>query len=158
VGIIGLLNPLTGVLLGTLAAAEPFGPRQFAGAALVLAGVLIGRRASRPPQAGTVSGAGAGNPGHPVVGEVSGEVRFCRVDVEVAAGGSWRVRVRVPGRPDDQVRDVLGGGCFPRRPGVPGEHGGNPGRRGNGERALDVEHAVVVDVHDLLGRSPGSAG
>lgn len=46
VGIIGLLNPVTGVLLGTLLAAEPFGPRQVLGTALVLAGVVI---ASRQP-------------------------------------------------------------------------------------------------------------
>ncbi|MGG7508309.1 DMT family transporter [Plantibacter sp. YIM 135249] len=47
VGLIGLLNPLTGVLLGTLLAAESFGPRQAIGTALVLAGVLIGQRRSR---------------------------------------------------------------------------------------------------------------
>jgi len=46
VGIVGLLNPVTGVLLGTLLAAEPFGPRQIIGTALVLGGVII---ASRQP-------------------------------------------------------------------------------------------------------------
>lgn len=49
VGLIGLLNPLTGVLLGTLLAAEPFGPRQAVGMALVLLGVLIGQH--RTPRA-----------------------------------------------------------------------------------------------------------
>jgi probable blue pigment (indigoidine) exporter len=44
VGLIGLLNPLTGVLLGTTLAAEPFGLRQALGSALVLVGVLIGQR------------------------------------------------------------------------------------------------------------------
>ena len=46
VGIVGLLNPVTGVLLGTLIAGETFGPRQYLGTALVLAGVII---ASRQP-------------------------------------------------------------------------------------------------------------
>ncbi|MCS5734119.1 DMT family transporter [Herbiconiux daphne] len=48
VGLVGLLNPVTGVLLGTLLAAEPFGWRQAFGTALVLAGVLLGQH-RRPP-------------------------------------------------------------------------------------------------------------
>ncbi len=44
VGIVGLLNPVTGVLLGTVLAAEPFGLRQVLGTALVLAGVVIASR------------------------------------------------------------------------------------------------------------------
>ncbi|MCS5713833.1 DMT family transporter [Herbiconiux sp. CPCC 205716] len=44
VGLIGLLNPVTGVLLGTLLAGEPFGPPQALGTALVLGGVLLGQR------------------------------------------------------------------------------------------------------------------
>ncbi|MDM8084924.1 EamA family transporter [Cellulomonas cellasea] len=44
VGAIGLLNPVTGVLLGTVAAGEAFGPRQAAGAALVLLGVLVSQQ------------------------------------------------------------------------------------------------------------------
>ncbi|GAA0924596.1 DMT family transporter [Nonomuraea longicatena] len=44
VGLVGLLNPVTGVLLGTLLAGEPWGWRQAAGTALVLAGVVIGQR------------------------------------------------------------------------------------------------------------------
>ncbi|MBV6699172.1 EamA family transporter [Kitasatospora aureofaciens] len=43
VGLLGLLNPLAGVLLGTAVAGEDLGPRQGAGLALVLAGVLLGR-------------------------------------------------------------------------------------------------------------------
>lgn len=43
VGLIGLLNPVAGVLLGTLVASEALGPRQLAGIALVLGGVLVGR-------------------------------------------------------------------------------------------------------------------
>lgn len=51
VGILGLLNPLTGVILGVILAAEPFGPPQFLGAVLVIVGVVIGvsRRTPRRP-------------------------------------------------------------------------------------------------------------
>ncbi|RFA12466.1 EamA family transporter [Subtercola boreus] len=52
VGLVGLLNPVTGVLLGTLLAAEPFGPRQAIGTALVVAGVLLGQRRRRGAPAG----------------------------------------------------------------------------------------------------------
>lgn len=51
VGIIGLLNPVTGVLLGTLAGAELLTWWQGAGIALVLAGILVGQRGSRPTSA-----------------------------------------------------------------------------------------------------------
>ncbi|MDV9174495.1 EamA family transporter [Streptomyces sp. W16] len=49
VGLIGLLNPVTGVLLGTALAGEVLTVRQLCGLALVLAGVVLGRptRASR---------------------------------------------------------------------------------------------------------------
>ncbi|WP_291048284.1 EamA family transporter [Herbiconiux sp.] len=47
VGLVGLLNPVTGVLLGTLLAGEAFGPLQASGTALVLGGVLLGQRRSR---------------------------------------------------------------------------------------------------------------
>ena len=43
VGLVGLLNPVTGVLLGTLVAGEAFGPAQAAGTALVLGGVVLGQ-------------------------------------------------------------------------------------------------------------------
>ena len=42
VGIVGLLNPVTGVLLGVLLAGEAFGPAQVIGIALVLLGVALG--------------------------------------------------------------------------------------------------------------------
>lgn len=42
VGLAGLLNPVTGVLLGTLLAAEGLTGRQLAGMALIVAGVLLG--------------------------------------------------------------------------------------------------------------------
>ncbi len=44
VGLVGLLNPVTGVLLGTLVAGEVFGLPQALGTALVLGGVLLGQR------------------------------------------------------------------------------------------------------------------
>ncbi|MFJ9629831.1 DMT family transporter [Streptomyces sp. NPDC101175] len=50
VGLIGLLNPVTGVLLGTALAGEVLTVRQLCGLALVLTGVVLGRpaRANRP--------------------------------------------------------------------------------------------------------------
>lgn len=42
VGIVGLLNPVTGVLLGVLLTGEAFGPAQIIGFALVLAGIVLG--------------------------------------------------------------------------------------------------------------------
>ena len=48
VGLIGLLNPVTGVLLGTLLAGDVLTVAQVAGIGLVLAGVLAGSRAARP--------------------------------------------------------------------------------------------------------------
>ena len=47
VGLIGLLNPVTGVLLGVLLAGEPFGILQLAGVALVLIGVTLGHHSTR---------------------------------------------------------------------------------------------------------------
>lgn len=46
VGIVGLLNPVTGVLLGTLLAAEQLSWLQAGGIALVLIAILVGRRTS----------------------------------------------------------------------------------------------------------------
>ena len=43
VGLIGLLNPVTGVLLGVLVAEEVLAGRQLAGLALVVGGVLLGQ-------------------------------------------------------------------------------------------------------------------
>jgi probable blue pigment (indigoidine) exporter len=51
VGIIGLLNPVTGVGLGTLFAGEQLSWLQVGGIALVLIAILIGRRTSSVPQA-----------------------------------------------------------------------------------------------------------
>ncbi|MPZ86062.1 MAG: EamA family transporter [Actinophytocola sp.] len=43
VGLVGLLNPVTGVLLGTVVAAEALSGRQLFGLALVLTGIMLGR-------------------------------------------------------------------------------------------------------------------
>ena len=43
VGLVGLLNPVTGVLLGTLIAGEVLGAAQLAGLVLVLAGIFLGQ-------------------------------------------------------------------------------------------------------------------
>lgn len=43
VGLLGLLNPLTGVLLGTVLDGDELGPRQGLGLALVVVGILLGR-------------------------------------------------------------------------------------------------------------------
>jgi len=60
VGLVGLLNPVTGVLLGTLIAGEVLTVRQFCGTGLVLAGVLLGRpmvrRAARSRAAAGAAG------------------------------------------------------------------------------------------------------
>jgi probable blue pigment (indigoidine) exporter len=53
VGLIGLLNPVTGVLLGTLLTSETLGARQLAGMALVFAGILS---APASPRASSWSG------------------------------------------------------------------------------------------------------
>ncbi|MFI7246552.1 DMT family transporter [Streptomyces qinglanensis] len=45
VGLVGLLNPVTGVLLGTAVAGEVLTARQLCGLALVLVGVVLGRPA-----------------------------------------------------------------------------------------------------------------
>ena len=63
VGLIGLLNPVTGVLLGTVVAGETLTVRQLCGLALVLAGVVLGR----PARAGR-RGTGR-TPPHPVSDE-----------------------------------------------------------------------------------------
>ena len=43
VGIIGLLNPVTGVLIGTVIAGEHLAPLQWIAIAIVLSGVVVGQ-------------------------------------------------------------------------------------------------------------------
>ncbi|WP_404961950.1 EamA family transporter [Streptomyces sp. 147326] len=50
VGLLGLLNPVTGVLLGTAVSGESLGPLQLCGLALALTGVLLGRPAGPRPR------------------------------------------------------------------------------------------------------------
>jgi probable blue pigment (indigoidine) exporter len=61
VGIVGLLNPVTGVLLGLLLGGESLGAAQLLGILLVLAGIVIGqqrvRRVRRAPTPTPASGA-----------------------------------------------------------------------------------------------------
>ncbi|WP_369264787.1 EamA family transporter [Streptomyces sp. R35] len=63
VGLIGLLNPVTGVLLGTVVAAEVLTVQQLCGLGLVLAGVLLGRP-TRADRRGSSQ-----KPAHPVSAE-----------------------------------------------------------------------------------------
>ncbi|MBH0130317.1 DMT family transporter [Salinibacterium sp. NK8237] len=44
VGLVGLLNPVTGVLLGVMLASEHFGPQQALGILLVLVGMALGKK------------------------------------------------------------------------------------------------------------------
>jgi probable blue pigment (indigoidine) exporter len=70
VGLIGLLNPVTGVLLGVLVAGEHLDGRQLAGMAILLAGVVLGQRA-RSGAVTPVSGEDpADEPGEQPVAEV----------------------------------------------------------------------------------------
>lgn len=56
VGMIGLLNPVTGVVLGVLIASEPFGPPQIIGLGMVLGGIALAAL-PRPRLGGASSGA-----------------------------------------------------------------------------------------------------
>jgi probable blue pigment (indigoidine) exporter len=62
VALIGLLNPVAGVLLGTAVAGEGLGARQICGLVLVFASVLLGQAARGRPGAGGARGAGAPPP------------------------------------------------------------------------------------------------
>ncbi|MFI7672902.1 EamA family transporter [Actinophytocola sp. NPDC049390] len=55
VGLVGLLNPVTGVLLGTVVAGEVLSLRQLCGLALVLAGIALGRPVRARPGPAAVS-------------------------------------------------------------------------------------------------------
>ena len=62
VGLVGLLNPVTGVLLGTLIAQEALGRGQVAGLVLVLAGILVGQVRTAARAASDVVGAATVEP------------------------------------------------------------------------------------------------
>jgi probable blue pigment (indigoidine) exporter len=59
VGVIGLLNPVTGVLLGTLVGGEALTSAQAAGIALVLVGIVLGTRTRRTRETPVVRVPGA---------------------------------------------------------------------------------------------------
>jgi len=64
VGTVGLLNPVTGVIVGASLASEPLTVWQLIGIALVLAGILLGQRRRPGPGDGADGGAaGSGGPG-----------------------------------------------------------------------------------------------
>lgn len=63
VGLVGLLNPVTGVLLGTAVAAEPLSARQVAGIALVLGAMALGATRSGGAHRPGRSRVGAADPG-----------------------------------------------------------------------------------------------
>ncbi|GLY15640.1 ABC transporter permease [Kineosporia sp. NBRC 101677] len=64
VGLIGLLNPVSGVVLGVLLASEPFGVRQIVGVTLVVLGILLGQPIARRLLTGRRT-APAGTPSEP---------------------------------------------------------------------------------------------
>ena len=80
VALIGLLNPVTGTVLGVLFAGEAFGSSRAAGVALIVVGVLLGqvdrrnrnarRRDSVRDPAWSAAGAPAARPGRAVVDEL----------------------------------------------------------------------------------------
>ncbi|WP_394297621.1 EamA family transporter [Streptomyces lavendulae] len=107
VGLIGLLNPVTGVLLGTVVAGEVLTGRQLGGLALVLAGVALGRpggkgrRAGRPHRRDTAGPGGAPRADDCAVGSRQPRAfrwtvptRRCSV---VPGSAGWRSRPAEPG-------------------------------------------------------------
>jgi probable blue pigment (indigoidine) exporter len=62
-GLVGLLNPVTGVLLGTVVAAETLTGRQVVGIVVVLGAMVLGAAAGRRPAAGPRGRVGEAAPG-----------------------------------------------------------------------------------------------
>jgi len=83
VGVIGLLNPVTGVLLGVWLAHEPFGPAQMVGLALVVVGVLAGTLTR--PRTAALEPTGPAGPASPASAEPAGPT-----SVELRAGNPPR--------------------------------------------------------------------
>lgn len=61
VGLVGLLNPVTGVLIGTVVAGESLAPAQMLGIALVLAGIVAGQRTPRRARSARTAASAASN-------------------------------------------------------------------------------------------------
>lgn len=100
VGLLGLLNPVSGVLLGVLVAGERLGALQLAGLGLVLLGILIGLDHRRRGRADARGGADAGG-ARPGDGAATGgaAVGGHADGVALSAGDpprrrSWRRRAR----------------------------------------------------------------
>lgn len=75
VGLVGLLNPVTGVLLGTVLAAETLSGRQVVGVAVVLGAMVLGATASArpaPAPAPLAAAARAGDDRRPGSGQAPG--------------------------------------------------------------------------------------
>ncbi|WP_232818952.1 EamA family transporter [Homoserinimonas sp. OAct 916] len=89
VGVVGLLNPVTGVVLGVAIAAETFGPGQLAGLLLVLVGVVMGSMVPRRQRAAPRTASQAGDEPGPR-GLVTGEHLPCSGRRHVAAGAARR--------------------------------------------------------------------
>ncbi|WP_327393020.1 MULTISPECIES: EamA family transporter [unclassified Streptomyces] len=66
VGLVGLLNPVTGVLLGTALAGEALTLRQYCGLVLTLAGILLSRPTARKPPPGVPGVSAGASPAKPV--------------------------------------------------------------------------------------------
>jgi len=100
VGLLGLLNPVSGVLLGVLVAGERLGALQLAGLGLVLLGILIGLDRRRRGRADERGGADAGGARHGRGAATGGAAVGGDADgVALSAGGpprprSWRRRAR----------------------------------------------------------------
>ncbi|MFF8694577.1 DMT family transporter [Streptomyces sp. NPDC015144] len=62
VGLVGLLNPVTGVLLGTAVASETLTPQQLCGLLLVLAGIVLGQPVAATAAARIRARAGTADP------------------------------------------------------------------------------------------------
>src|SRR5690606_28124837 len=154
VGLIGLLNPVAGVVTGTLLAAEVLTLRQAIGIALVLVGVVVGQRTAPAPRPA------AGTAPRPTE---SGRARAPASDQLAAPGRAARTtRLQVDHVARDAVEGLLDG--LPQR--RVGEHdaghlvGGEvPGLRDvdRGQQLGDVradhvcaEDLVVLGVGDDL--------
>jgi probable blue pigment (indigoidine) exporter len=80
VGLVGLLNPVTGVLLGTVVAGEVLDVRQWCGLALVLAGIALGTPARARARA-------RNRPRFPAGGN---EPAPCRAEMTTSKEAQWR--------------------------------------------------------------------
>ena len=95
-GLVGLLNPITGVALGALVAGEVLTGRQFLGVAIVIAGIGVGQLAKRPATPRAQSPSDSRNP----------RVGAKNV-VPVAAVEKSRMRSWLPGGSPTNIRSSI---------------------------------------------------